>query len=121
MSHNHFHSSVSSALKVSACTTLSIVTIVSPPYLSSNLRAFLESALVKIIPFAVFQIRLTVFAFTRYAFANSTHLHIVEVLVKLLDDPTLCTLLAPRSACWLLPPSCALKLWLVLPTPPGAW
>jgi len=42
----------------------------------------------------------------------------VEVLTILLDDPAPCTLLTPRSACRLLPPSCTLELWLVLPTPP---
>jgi len=40
--------------------------------------------------------------------------------VKVLDDPDLCTLMAPCSACRLLPPSCILKLWLVLPTPSRA-
>ena len=39
---------------------------------------------------------------------------------KLFDKLTLCTLLAHHLVCLLLPPSCALKLWLVLPTPPGA-
>jgi len=38
----------------------------------------------------------------------------------LLDDPAPCTLLTPRSVRRLLPPSCTLELWLVLPTPPRA-
>jgi len=49
-----------------------------------------------------------------------TELHLVKVLTKLLDDPAPCTLLAPRSACRLLPSSCTFELCLVLPTPPRA-
>ena len=50
VSHNHVDSSANSALKAIAFLTLSIVTIVSPPCLSSNLPAYLGSALVKIMP-----------------------------------------------------------------------
>jgi len=50
VSHNHVDSSANSALKAIASLTLSIVTIVSPPCLSSNLPAYLRSALVKIMP-----------------------------------------------------------------------
>ena len=42
--------------------------------------------------------------------------HLVKVLAKLLEDLALCTLLTLCSACRLLPPSCTLELWLVLPT-----
>jgi len=59
-------------------------------------------------------------SFARFALAPLTQLHLVKVLVKLLDDPALYTLFAPRSACQLLSPSCTVKLWLVLPTPPRA-
>lgn len=46
----------------------------------------------------------------------------MKIFLKCFDNPTLCTLLAPCPACWFLnlPLSCALKLWLVLPTLPGA-
>ena len=50
VSHNHFDSSANSALKAIASLTLSIVTIVSPPCLSSKLPAYLGSAVVKIMP-----------------------------------------------------------------------
>jgi len=49
VSHNHVDSSANSTLKAIASLTLSIVTIVSLPCLSSNLPAYLGSALVKIM------------------------------------------------------------------------
>jgi len=53
VSHNHVDSSVSSALKAIAFLTLSIVTIVSPPWLSSNLPEYLGSAVMKIMSPAI--------------------------------------------------------------------
>jgi len=49
VSYSHVDSSANSALKAIASLTLSIVTIVSLPCLSSNLPAYLGSALVKIM------------------------------------------------------------------------
>ena len=50
VSHNHVDTSANSTSKATASLTLSIVTIVSPPYLSSDLPAYLRSALLKIMP-----------------------------------------------------------------------
>jgi len=49
VSHNHFDWSANSALKAIDPPSLAIVTIVSPLWLSSNLPAYLGSALVKIM------------------------------------------------------------------------
>ena len=48
--YNHVDLSANSALKAIASLTLSIVTIVSPPCLSSNLPAYLGFTVVKIMP-----------------------------------------------------------------------
>jgi len=59
-------------------------------------------------------------AHRQHRWPQSMRRHLVKVLVKLLDKPALRILLALRSACRLLPPSCTLYLLLVLPTPPRA-
>jgi len=88
VSHNHVDSSANSALKAIAFLSLYIVTRVSPPCLSSDLLAYLGSALVKFMPISGccgfrFVVRIPLLH------ANLTQLRLVKVFAKLFDDPAL--------------------------------
>jgi len=114
-SHNHVDSFTDSTLKAIASLTLFIITIVPPSCSSSNPPAYLEfaSALVKISSL------INGCCGPQFIFCSpplhalhlppSTQLHLMKVLAKLFDDTALCTLLTPRSAWWILSPSCTLK------------
>jgi len=94
VSHNHVDSSANSVLQAIASLTLSIVIIVSLPCLSSNLPAYLEFAVVKIMLIrGCYCFR---FVFRPPPF-HAEHLpprqlHLVEVFAKLLDEPAMCAL-----------------------------
>ena len=120
-SHIHVDSSANSALKVIASLTISILTKVSLPYLLSNLPAHLGVALVKVMP--------TSGCCGFWFVVQPPPLHTKHLpprpccnLRKSLSN----SLTTPHCAHCLhlartLPPSCTLKSWLVLPTPPRAW